>query len=313
MNLLEANGIPCVIIKGAAAAMAYPYPALRSMGDVDFLVKRCDYELAAALLEENGYRLAHDKNPAAHHYGYRKDRISFELHRRLGTVRETDERLLSLFEDGIEQREWHDTEGFRFPVLPTALNSLVLIYHINQHLRSGLGLRQIIDWMMYIRRLDENVWQEQVLPMLRETGMERLALTVTAMCRKYLGLEKVVENSEDYPVDDLMDYIMEKGNFGRKAGEEGRIASYTLSVTGIDSFFKRLQEGGLSRWKAAKSFAVLRPFAWIYQVFRIAGVLVKNKISPGTFLRQQRKGMEQKKLMESLGLGAEREIGLKKF
>ena len=117
LNLLEANGIPCVIIKGAAAAMAYPYPALRSMGDVDFLVKRCDYELAAALLEENGYRLAHDKNPAAHHYGYRKDRI----------------------------------------------------------------------------------------------------------------------------------------------------ASYTLSVTGIDSFFKRLQEGGLSRWKAAKRFALLRPFAWIYK------------------------------------------------
>ena len=48
----------------------------------------------------------------------------------------------------------------------------------------------------------------------------------------------------------------------------------------------------------------------VHQVFRIAGVLVKNKISPGTFLRQQRKGMEQKKLMESLGLGAEREIGV---
>ena len=51
LGLLEDNGIPCVILKGAAAAMAYPHPSLRSMGDVDFLVKRADFEKAAVLLD----------------------------------------------------------------------------------------------------------------------------------------------------------------------------------------------------------------------------------------------------------------------
>ena len=37
IRLLEAHGVECVIIKGAAAAMAYPQPMLRSMGDVDLL------------------------------------------------------------------------------------------------------------------------------------------------------------------------------------------------------------------------------------------------------------------------------------
>lgn len=32
ISLLESNGISCVILKGAAAAMAYPYPTLRTMG-----------------------------------------------------------------------------------------------------------------------------------------------------------------------------------------------------------------------------------------------------------------------------------------
>ena len=67
LDLLNQNGIPCVIIKGAAASMYYPYPSLRMMGDVDFLVKREDYEKTAALMEVSGYELAHEKNPKQHH------------------------------------------------------------------------------------------------------------------------------------------------------------------------------------------------------------------------------------------------------
>ncbi len=75
LQLLEANDIPCVILKGAAAAMAYPRPTLRTMGDVDFLVKRSDFEKASALLEENGYVLTHEKDFVSHHYGCAKNHI----------------------------------------------------------------------------------------------------------------------------------------------------------------------------------------------------------------------------------------------
>lgn len=47
ISLMESHHISSVIIKGAAAAMYYPYPTLRSMGDVDVLVKREDHEKAA--------------------------------------------------------------------------------------------------------------------------------------------------------------------------------------------------------------------------------------------------------------------------
>lgn len=86
IHLLDSHNIPCVIIKGAAAAMAYPHPTLRSMGDVDVLVKRVDFEKAAELMEANGYSLEHEKNEDHHHYGYTKDKLSFELHWRLGIV-----------------------------------------------------------------------------------------------------------------------------------------------------------------------------------------------------------------------------------
>lgn len=310
LELLDKNNIPCVILKGASAAMAYPNPSLRSMGDVDFLVSRANFEKTAELLEANGYQLIDDKDSSDHHYGYSKDKVVFELHYKLGIVRDSDEQLLSLFETGIENREIRQTEGFSFPVLPEDLNGLVLLFHINQHLRDGLGLRQIIDWMMYIDKLSDDTWQNKLLPLLRKTGLQRLALTVTAMCQKYLGLRTIVENEENFPCDALMRYIMEKGNFGRKAGIEGKTASFGLSVTDGKRFFKRLQDGGMLRWKAAKEHKLLRPFAWIYQSFHIIGVLIKSKISPRKIVELRKQGMEERALIESMGLKIDRYIDL---
>lgn len=306
--LLEKHQIPFVIIKGSAAAMTYPDPHLRSAGDIDFLVRRCDYEKTAALLEVNGYKLEHEKDPRVHHYGYTFNGFSFELHRRLGSVRETDEELIALFEDGILHRERKEIGSFWFPVLPVELNGLSLLFHINQHLRSGLGLRQIIDWMMYVDRLPEDVWKDQVLPMLRRTGMEKFALTVTAMCQKHLGLRRIVEEDDSYPCEELMEYILEKGNFGRKSGEEGKIASVSLVITSPVRFFKRLQKGGMLRWEAARRHRVLQPFAWIYQIGFITRELRENRISPRVFLANKRKGAAQRELIEKLGLRIDREI-----
>lgn len=301
IKLLEFHNIPCVIIKGAAAAMYYPHPTLRSMGDVDLLVKRCDLDRAAKLLEENGYSLVHDKEQEKYHYGYKKDKISFELHWRIPLISEDDEKRLSFFEEGIDNRVWHEIEGYKYPVLPTLLNGLVLVFHINQHLRSGLGLRQIIDWMMYVHKLTSEEWEE-LIPLLKQNGVDKLARTVTVLCQRYLGLPQIIEDDALLPVDELLAYILEKGNFGHKAGVDGNVAAFALSSTGKGRFFKRLQAGGMYRWKAAQKYKVLRPFAWIYQSFRIVGVLVKNKKTPAAVLKQTQHGADQRHLIEALGL-----------
>ena len=305
-RLLEENGIPAVIIKGAAAAVYYPHPSLRSMGDVDVLVKRADHARAASLLEANGYALTHEKGSVSHHYCYSRNNISVELHRRLGGLDDANEALLSRFENGIENRTWKTVEGFRFPMLPPVLNGLALIFHINQHLRSGLGLRQIIDWMMYVNSRTAEEW-EQLVPLLRAAGMERLALTVTAMCQKYLGLRRITA-ADGLPVDDLMAFIMQKGNFGRKAGFDGQMESFALLYAKPGAFFRRLQLGGLCRWKAAKKHRVLRPFAWLYQGFRVLGELFRNHAGVGTILARREKGKEQRQLLSALGLNTERTI-----
>ena len=307
IELLEQNNIPCVIIKGSAAAMAYPWPAFRPAGDVDVLVKRDDYHKAAAVMESYGYLLTHEKKENFHHYGYKRDGVSFELHRRLGIIRESDEKWLSFFENGIENRAWQTIEGFRFPTLPDELNGLVLLFHINQHLRSGLGLRQIIDWMMYLNDKEDD-YLDTLMPYFREAGLEKLALTVTAMCQKYLGLRTIVEKPDIYPCDELMEYIMGKGNFGRKSGKEGKTAAVFMDMSNPVRVFRRLQVGGLSRWKAAKKHKALRPFAWIYQIGSVSRELFRAKIMPRKLMKLRRTGLEQRKLMRQLGLDVDRTV-----
>ena len=54
-RLLREADIPFVILKGTAAAMYYPDPTQRTMGDIDYLVPEAHFDRAAALLTENGY------------------------------------------------------------------------------------------------------------------------------------------------------------------------------------------------------------------------------------------------------------------
>lgn len=303
IQLMEDNNIPCVIIKGAAAMMAYPYPSLRAVGDVDFLVKRKDYERAAIILENSDYQLASGKVPTNHHYCYKKNGIEFELHNRIAIVDAADSQLLSLFEDGIDNRSWHTIEGIRFPTLPDELNGIVLLFHINQHLREGIGLRHVIDWMVYINA-KKNL--NSMLPIISKTGMEKLANTVTVMCQEYLGLSTMIEKSNDYPCDQLMEYILTQGNFGRKSGINGKIASVSLTSSNPIRFFRRLQKGGLIHWNPSKKHRLLRPFAWIYQLGYISRRLLLSKTNPFRLIKVSKIKTNKMKLLNDLDLDTDR-------
>ena len=138
-------------------------------------MKRCDLDRAVKVMESNGYNLEYAKNKNGHHYDYSKDKISFELHWRLEIIDDEDDKLLSLFEEGIDNRVFRQIDYYCFPTLPPVLNSLVMIFHINQHICFGLGLRQIVDWMIYVRTISADKWTE-LLVLLKSMDMERFDL-----------------------------------------------------------------------------------------------------------------------------------------
>ena len=126
-------------------------------------------------------------------------------------------------------------------MFPPLENGLVLLEHINQHLEEGLGLRQILDWALYVdKALDDDAWEYTFAPVVRRLGLERLAITVTRMCQLYLGLRSDITwcaSADEKVCDSLMNYIMEQGNFGRNPFCLALAALPILSTTPRSSFW----------------------------------------------------------------------------
>ena len=146
-------GIPVAVLKGAAAAANYPQPNSRSMGDIDLIVPPNHFEQAFSLMERLGWENDTELEINPRHAGFEKAGCpEIELHRYFSTCTNKQQAhfLDQAIYDAIPRAEWTDVAGFSVPVLPPLENGLVLLAHVNQHLGSGLGLRQILDWQMFV-------------------------------------------------------------------------------------------------------------------------------------------------------------------
>jgi len=267
VELLQGEGIPFVIIKGTAAAVCYPRPNTRTMGDIDLLVTEEHFETAFSLLENNEYKFEYDLGDNRD-YTFSKGGIEFELHRRYSD-REYDieERLIN----GIKTARTVTLYGNPFPALPETENALVLLDHIRHHLLGGLGLRQFADFMMCVSSVkDEKTFESEFLPLFEEAGLGTFVRVVTKMCKKYLGLPTNAAwcgDADDATCKELLETMLMSGNFGRKNPyEEKPVRDMAMSIK-RDGFFKTLQTAGVENYAIFKKYKPLRPFAWIYQFF----------------------------------------------
>ncbi len=257
--------VPYIVLKGLAAARYYTHPEYRTMGDIDILTRREDYETACNMLLADQYQemTLEDEEDFGRHRSFMKNGIMIEMHSSFALLRDSKKGKIL---DDILLDNINDTH-----YLPDMPNGLVLLDHINQHLAGGLGLRQIIDWMLFVDRcLPDEKWPE-FQTLARKVGLETLAVTATRMCVMYLNLPKRewCANADVSLCRELMEYVLSCGNFGnKKSGESSKgegVFSYTKSAS---AFFRLLQYRGLINWQAARKHSWLRPFAWIYQLFR---------------------------------------------
>ena len=265
-------GIPFTVLKGAGADFYYPQPSYRRMGDIDFIVRPGDFDKAVQLMADNGYN-ALDMNDSRHKE-YTKNGVLVEMHRFFSVLADSeagkwlDQRIL----DSLDSIPEQSIDGFVFPMLPTLENGLVLLCHINQHMENGLGLRQITDWMLYVKKeLNDDYWNSTFADAAEKIGLKTLAITVTKMCQMYLGLGKDItwcQNANPDLCERLMEYIMDQGNFGRKRSHGSNTAMNTFAIRNVKVLFNMLQQRGLVNFKACHKYSFLRPFAWIYQTFR---------------------------------------------
>ena len=283
-----------VILKGTSAAQYYPHPEYRTMGDIDIMTRREDFDSAYRDLEKKGYKVT---KTLEREVTFEKNGIEIELHRYFASL---NDRTACKYLDDLIIENINPSH-----TLPDLINGLVLLEHISQHLEHGLGLRQIIDWMMFVDKcLPDDKWPE-FRPMTKKIGLEQLAIITTRMCELYLGLPKRLwcSNADEMYCKELMDLILSSGNFGNKWTSDEAVAKTVFTyIKGPLATVKWLQKRGLVNWKVVQVFPVLRPFAWIYQGIRYAIRGISQEGSFSKLREEYEDAVKRTKLFRALGV-----------
>lgn len=301
-------GIPVAVLKGAAAAANYPQPNSRSMGDIDLIVPPDHFEQAFSLLERLGWENDIELEINPRHAGFKKAGCpEIELHRYFSTCTNKQQAhfLDQAIYDAIPRATWADVAGFSVPVLPQLENGLVLLAHVNQHLGSGLGLRQILDWQMFVdAHLTDELWERGFQHAAQQIGMEKLAVTTTWLCHTYLGLQTSAtwfSEADAQLASDLLLYIMQRGNMGRKM-EHGAQATRTVlhNLRSPAALVRYLYEGGRAHWAPARKHAWLAPAACLYQVGHVIRKGLSRNASMSELVTDARSAQEDIDLLKRL-------------
>ena len=177
-------------------------------------------------------------------------------------------------------------------------------HYIEAYTADGLGLRQVLDWMMFVNReLDDEFWEKVFGPVAKGKGLDTLAVTVTRMCQIRLGLPAAVtwcSDADEALCDALLANLFSSGNFGRKQ-KEGTAVESVASLIRRQGFFRYLQAGGERNWMAFRRYPALKPFCWLYQLFRITFRGLKT--GRGTKMTEDiRRSGERLELLKKLGV-----------
>ena len=137
------NKIQYFSVKGLAIADYYPMPALRTMGDIDLVVK--DKENVKNLLITIGYSFNEEEfNGWFNEWHFFKHGVEFELHDYLMY----EQSLIPIEEVRYFNKCWDyvtDNE------LDWNYHFVLLIAHLRKHLLRGVGFRQFLDIAILIK------------------------------------------------------------------------------------------------------------------------------------------------------------------
>ncbi len=276
VNLLSSAGFDFAIMKGMTNAVLYPVPELRKSGDIDFLVREDEYESVYQLLLDNGYLKTEELDKAEYHVVLTKDDVVFELHKRPGGTKmdgsPESQALIDFFSHGLDNVEYVEVDKYSFPVLPTLQNGMTLLVHFAGHMREGVGIRHLLDWMVYAERyLSDQYWEEHFCAEAEKVHLKDLAKVMTKVCQRCFGLNNDLtwcRDADSSSCRRLLEYLICEGDFGKKGAFENRGVKLMSESKGIKGFLGRLNYSSKYSMPAARNNLLLRPFAWGYQLIR---------------------------------------------
>ncbi len=321
-ELMTANDIPYVAMKGLASAMYYPEPNLRSMGDVDFLVAKENVSRAGKLLESIGFAVDHGEEEDGIHIAYTRPPMSiWELHHSVNGIPNNDvgELIKAEMDKAISTAETVEVDGATCRLPDKLHHGLIMLLHTASHLTSeGVGLRHLCDWVVFASSLSDAEFREIFEKKLKGFGLWRFAQVLTMLGINYLGAPKRVwalQAVESHKVDDttlggLMNDILSGGNFGFKDMNRYREIKYisdrsegTVGKSGIlRQGFKTMKDKVRRDFKTLGKHKALLPIGYLAEGGKYIALLLTGKRKSTSTKQMFKEAAERKRIYSSLNL-----------
>ena len=299
-RLLEQAGIGHVLIKGHASALWYPEPELRQLGDVDFYVDRRDVKRTEALLIQEGFRP--EKTSHRFHHVFIKDGCRYELHFAIPGVPDgkDGEGCRACFDSMIARSAVRHTP-FGDMRLPSAFHhGMILLLHTAHHLTySGIGLRHLCDWAVFIDTLPESDFVRDFAGPLKSLGLWNFTCCLTDICVRYLGVRPKawLEEQDAQLGDALLEDLIAGGNFGQKNIVRSRQAYLITSGKKTNSKLRRLFSVLLDmvyqKWPVSRKIKLLVPVGLAFYTLRYLFRLALGK-KPKLYVRAAVRGAQER-------------------
>ena len=274
-DLLKENHVPYIMLKGLCSAAYYPEPLLRTMGDVDFLVSLEDRDRAEKLLLSSGFQKTPHADEHGFHWTYLRDQQEVELHWRVPGIPVSGGEIIEKFlADAIQTGKINQVCGIEICGADELRHGLVLLLHTASHLTAGgVGLRHLLDWLVFENGMTERAFIDIFEKPLKETGLWTFAAALTRIGTLFLGCRDRdwCREIELELAEELLEDFFDGGNFGTKnLTRQGQTKIIRNNVS------RSIEEGSVLRlslvnidqrarhdYPVCTDHAVLRPVFWI--------------------------------------------------
>lgn len=248
MRILAEHDIPSMLLKGQGIAQEYLSPESRQCGDIDLYVGKENYKKACDIAM--GMEIA-NPDECIKHTNFIWEGIEIELHH--NAVELPSKKAERYFEEWAVELLKHNTRSFipqdeAFPILLPSVqyNAIYIFIHLFHHqFTSGIGLRQICDWMMVLHNGYGSIDLDLLKKQLNMAHLMEAWQVVGTILVNYLGLP-----SEEMPFynpdmlakgEKMLRLVDEGGNFGRGTNKPRKANKFVVQRK-IDSFIRLIKK-----------------------------------------------------------------------
>lgn len=268
-----ANKIDYMPLKGSLLKYLYPKTDMRTMGDIDILIREEQYDRIAPIMQRLGYTF---KAETTHDLEWNGRSAHIELHKSLIPPQNTD--FYGYFGTGWSKAIKSADNPFCY-ALSDEEQLVYLFTHFVKHYRgSGIGIKHITDIWLFLST-HPNTDEKKVLKALKSMGLDVFYLNVTETLENWFNNKPANEMTEY-----ITEYIFESGVFGvAKNGFIFNAAIRTNSSGVTDSKIRHIIAlifPSFSSMRLAypvlKHYPILLPFVWVRRWLK--GIFLKRNV-----------------------------------